>query len=111
MADYLYNSVQAAVKSGLLSGTIDGVRYERINPSENGTVVPPAYQVTDSQGGQWSLGNEYAYKRDGYLEFNVIRNDVDMGVVAERIEVKDGKIWIYGSDGWRHWSYHGNAFV
>ena len=111
MTDFLYNSIQAALKAGLLSGKIMGVRYERINPSENGTEVPPAYQITDSQGGMWSLGNEYAYKRDGFLEFNVIRNDKDMDVIAEKIVYKDGRAWIFGSDGWKHWSYNGRHFI
>lgn len=99
MTDFLYNSVQAALKAGLLSGTINGVRYERINPSPNGTTIPSAFQITDSRGGQWSMGVEYVYKKDGYLQFNVIRDDKDMGIMAERIEMRDGKIWVFNEDG------------
>lgn len=111
MTDFLYKTVEEAIKAGLLSGKVGPTRYERVNVSENGTEVPPAYLITDSEGGMWSLGNEYAYKKDGYLEFNVIRNNVDMDVVAEKIVYKDGRVWIFGSDGWKHWSKSRRHFI
>jgi hypothetical protein len=109
--NYLYDSIQAAIKAGLLVGKLGGVRHERFNPSENGTTVPNARLITDSQGGCWSLGNEYAYKKDGHLMFNVIRNDKDMDIMAERIEMRDGRVWIFNDMGWHHWSYNRNTFI
>lgn len=111
MTDFIYKTIKDALKAGLLSGKVMGTRYERINVSENGTEIPPAYLITDSEGGCWSLGNEYACKRDGYLEFNVLRDDVDMDVVAEKIVYKEGRVWIFGSDGWKHWSYNRRHFI
>lgn len=111
MTDYIYNSIQAAIKAGLLSGRLDGFRYERIDKSESYTTSPPAKLITDSDGAVWGLGTEYVYKKDGYLEFNVLRNDVDTDEMAERIEYRKGVIWIYGSAGWRHYSRSRRHFI
>ena len=111
MTDFVFQSIQAALKAGLLSGVLDGVRYERINKSENYTESPPARLITDSDGAVWGLGNEYAYKKDSYLEFNVLRNDVDTGEMAEKIVYRKGVIWIFGSAGWRHFSRGRRHFI
>jgi hypothetical protein len=111
MTDYVFDSVQAALKAGLLSGTLDGIRYERIDRSESYTTSPPARLIIDSDGAVWGLGNEYVYKKDGYLEFNVLRNDIDTGENAEKIEYRGGIIWIYGSAGWRHFSRSRRYFI
>lgn len=108
---YLHNTIQAAIKAGLLAGSLDGVRYERIDKSESYTTIPPSLIITDSDGAMWGLGNEYVYKSDGYLEFNVLRNDVDMGEIAERIEYQKGIVRIFGSAGWRTFSRSRRYFI
>jgi hypothetical protein len=111
MTDFIYNSIQAALKAGLLSGRLDGVRYERVNPSDSYTTIPPAWLITDSDGAVWGLGTEYVYKGDGYMEFNVLRNDVDTGEIAERIEYRNGLVRIFGSAGWRTFSRSRRYFI
>jgi hypothetical protein len=92
----------------LLTGAINGTRYERENPSESYVEIPPAYVITDERGGMWSFGTEYVL-HDGEFEFNVIRNDVDTGETAKRIVYLRGRVRIFGRDGWRVWT--GRSFV
>lgn len=96
----------------VLTGTIFGLRHERANISPNGTVIPPAMVITDSEGGMWTLGHEYIVHR-GSFEWNVIRNDIDMDITAQRIEVKNGRVCIftpYGG-GWKQWSYNRRHWI
>jgi hypothetical protein len=94
--------------SVLLTGTVNGARYERENRSENYVEIPPAFVITDETGAMWSFGTEYTL-HNGEFEFNVIRNDVDTGEVAKRIVYRQGKVRIFGRDGWRQWT--GKSFV
>jgi hypothetical protein len=96
---------------GLLVGQVGGARYERADPSENDVCIPPAFVITDSEGGMWTFGNEYAW-RDGQMEFNVMRNDVDMDETASRIVMKRGVVWIYGHGyGRKQFSRSRKAFI
>ncbi len=91
MADFLYEE-----HKGLLVGRAHGLRYERQNPSERDVTVPPAFLITDSDGAVWTLGNEYAIK-NGLMEFNVLRNDVEATEeTAYKIEYKGGVVTIWG---------------
>jgi hypothetical protein len=90
--------------SVLLTGTVNGARYERENCSEEYVEIPPAYLITDETGAMWSFGTEYATGRDRHFEFNVLRNDVDTGEMASRITYRSGKVRIFGSAGWRTWT-------
>jgi len=72
------------------------VRYEREDPTENYVCVPPAFVVTDSDGACWTFGNEYADHGGGEYEFNVMRDGVDTGEVAMRIERRAGRVRIFG---------------
>jgi hypothetical protein len=94
--------------SVLLTGTVNGARYERENRSENYVEIPPAFVITDEVGAMWSFGTEYTL-HNGEFEFNVIRNDADTGEVAKRIVYRQGKVRIFGRDGWRQWT--GKSFV
>ena len=80
----------------------------RENRSERDVEIPPAFVITDERGGMWSLGTEYV-NHGGQLEFNVIRNDVDMGEMASKIVYRGGIVTIYGSAGRRRWN--GRAFI
>lgn len=92
----------------ILAGTVGGLRYERENRSERDVEIPPAFLITDADGGMWSFGTEYAI-RDGHFEFNVLRNDVDVGQMASRIVYRGGVVTIYGEGGRRRWT--GKSFI
>ena len=94
----------------MLSGRIHGARYERENVSENYVSVPPAFLLTDSKGGMWTFGPSYELHNGEHL-FAVMRNDVDMGETAKRLECKNGQIRIFGRDGWKVWSRRRNTFI
>lgn len=92
----------------ILAGTVNGLRYERENRSENYVEIPPAHVITDERGGMWTFGTEYAM-HNGQLEFNVLRNDADTGETAQKIVCRKGVVTIFGRDGWRRWS--GKTFI
>lgn len=94
--------------SVLLSGTVNGARYQREGRSERDVEIPPAYLITDETGAMWSFGTEYAL-HNGQFEFNVIRNDIDTGEVANKIVYRGGAVTIFGRDGWRRWN--GRTFI
>lgn len=95
--------------SVLLTGRIGGARYERENPSESYVEIPPAFVITDTQGGMWSLGTKFITAPSGNLEFNVIRNDLDLDEYAQKIVYQRGRVRIFGRHGWRVWN--GRAFI
>lgn len=92
-------------------GLVGGSVHVRENRSERGVTVPPARLITDETGAMWTLGTEYAKTADGWgFDFNVLRNDIDTGEMASRIEFKGGKVRIFSSSlGWRVWT--GKTFI
>lgn len=92
----------------ILSGTVNGLRYERENRSERDVEIPPAFLITDADGGMWTFGTEYV-QHDGQFEFNVLRNDVDTGEMAKRIVYRKGVVTIYGQNGMKRWT--GRSFI
>lgn len=80
----------------LLVGTANNLRYERENKTESYVAIPPALIITDSDGAAWTLGTQYIDRGGGELEFNVLRNDVDTGETAMRIEYRNGVVRIFG---------------
>ena len=100
----------------LLIGRALGNTYRRVNPSPNGSAVPPDFAITDTDGSQWTLGSQYNPQiyggpaRRGDLEFNILRNDVDVGEFASRITMENG-ITIYGRAGRRRFSRRRNCFI
>jgi hypothetical protein len=91
-----------------LIGTIQGARYERENRSESYVTIPPAFLITDERGGMWTFGGEYEI-HGGWYYFSVVRNDVDTGENASRIEYRGGKVRIWTRAGWKVWS--GRSFI
>jgi hypothetical protein len=80
---------------------------EQQHITENYVSVPPALTITDEGGNIWTLGFEMASKRqspDGEFAFDVLRNGIDTGEVASRIERRGGKIKIFTCDGWKTWT-------
>jgi hypothetical protein len=109
MADFLF-------APGLLVGRANGLRYERENKSEDGVSVPPALIITDSDGAAWTLGTQYVDLGGGEYEFNVLRNDVDIGETAMRIEYCRGAVRIFGKyaggrGSWKTFSRNRRHFV
>jgi hypothetical protein len=84
----------------LLIGRANGVTYRRENKTEAYVVIPPAYIITDSDGGTWTFGTEF----NTYGEINVLRNDVDTGEFAQKIEYRKGIVRLFGREGWRSFS-------
>jgi len=80
----------------LLVGKAAGLRYERENKTESYISVPPAHIITDSDGAAWTLGTQYLDRGGGEFEFNVLRNDIDTGEAAMRIEYRKGVVRIFG---------------
>lgn len=95
----------------ILVGFLGGARYERQNKSENYVTVPPALLITDSDGAAWTLGRMFRNPHRGEFEFSVMRNDVDTGELAKRIEYRAGVVWIFGSTGWKHFSRSRRHFI
>lgn len=94
----------------LLVGRLNGVRYERENKSESYVEIPPAQLIVDSDGACWTIGTQYAQHGSDY-EFNVLRNDVDMGEVAKRIVYQKGVVRIFGHYGWKTFSRSRRGFI
>jgi hypothetical protein len=65
--------------------------------------VPPALIITDSNGATRTLGTEYVNRGWAYY-FNVLRNDVDTGELAAKIEYQRGKVRIWTHSGWKVWT-------
>ncbi len=94
----------------MLTGVINGVRYERANKTELDVEIPPAFIITDSDGAAWTIGTEYMM-HNGEYEFNVLRNDVDTGEMAKRIVYRRGVVCIYGHYGWKRFSRNRRHFI
>jgi len=70
---------------------------------------PPALTITDERGDLWCLGFNGGRVQGGEFSYGVLRNGVDTGEMANRIERRGGRIRIFTSDGWKRWT--GAAFV
>lgn len=78
--------------------------------SETYVVVPPALVIRDSEGNSWTLGFRRGETSTGEFEFDVVRNGVDTGETACRIEYRAGnRVRIFGAAGWRTWN--GKTFI
>ena len=91
----------------LLLGRALGQTWRRENKTESYVVIPPALIITDSDGATWTLGAEY----NVHMEFNVLRNDVDMGEFASRIEYRAGVLRIFGRYGSKTLSRNKRCFI
>lgn len=79
--------------------------------------TPPALSIIDEAGAVWTLGltmqrqqsGAGGFAPNGEYAFNVLRNAVDTGEFASRIERRDGRIRIFTAAGWKRWN--GRAFI
>lgn len=92
-------------------------RGEQTFETESYVSTPPAAVVMDSAGSVWTLGLEFHPDgwrghegvQRGEFCFNVLRDGIDVGEWAMRIERRSGRIKIYGPDGWKAWN--GRTFI
>jgi hypothetical protein len=91
----------------LLIGRALGQTWRRENKTESYVSVPPALIITDSDGGTWTFGTEF----NAHGEINVLRNDIDTGEFAERIEYLKGVVRLYGKSGLRSFSRSRRHFI
>ncbi len=63
--------------------------------------VPPALTITDEAGAIWTLGFRFGEAPRGEFAFNVLRNGVETGDIASRIERRQGRIRIFTAQGWK----------
>lgn len=87
-------------------------RLQQQHITESYVSVPPALTITDETNAVWTLGFLVAPKGkspDGEFAFDVLRNGVDTGEIASRIERRGGRIRIFTESGWKYW--HSHCFV
>jgi len=81
---------------------------EQVYETESYVSSPPALIVTDETNSVWTLGFNGELSR-GEMCFDVLRNGMPIGEVANRIERRNRRIRIFGPEGWKIWS--GRAFI
>lgn len=92
----------------MLYGRAEGQEYKRENRTERAVSIPPAFVITDEIGATWIFGQHYVEERGRYW-FSVLRNDVDTGEIAERIEYRHGRVTIWTRLGRKIWT--GKTFI
>lgn len=74
---------------------------------------PPALRIIDETGAVFALGTEYICPGQGSpcgeYAFNILRDGIDTGEFASRIERRRGKVRIFTKAGWKYWT--GVSFV
>lgn len=82
------------------------VEGEQAHVTESSVSVPPALHVTDERGARWTLGFRAApgeLAPAGEFAFRVLRDGLDTGEWASRIERRGGQVRIFTRHGWRRW--------
>lgn len=79
--------------------------------TENYVCSPPALTVRDNDGSVFTLGFDYDERewRTGRWEYDIVRNGEKTGEFGRIIERRQGRVRIWGADGWRTWN--GRCFV
>lgn len=68
--------------------------------TESYVSVPPALTITDETGAIWTLGFRVGAAPRGEFAFNVLRNGIETGEIASRIERRSGRIRVFTARGW-----------
>ena len=82
---------------------------EQTHVTEDYVSSPPALTITDVRGDLWCLGFNGGRVQGGEFAYNVLRNGVDTGEMANRIERGGGRVRIFTADGWKRWT--GTTFI
>lgn len=70
---------------------------------------PPALTITDERGDLWCLGFNGGRVQGGEFAYDVLRNGVDTGEIANRIERRGGRIRIFTATGYKR--FNGISFI
>jgi len=79
---------------------------EQQHITESYVSVPPALTITDETGAIWTLGFRFGEAPRGEFAFNVLRNGIEIGEIASRIERRNGRIRIFTRHGWKWMRTH-----
>lgn len=82
---------------------------EQTHITEDYVSSPPALTITDEVGDLWCLGFSYGVAPKGEFAFNVLRNGIETGEIASRIERRGGRVRIFTANGWKRWT--GCSFI
>ena len=85
------------------------LRGEQKHITESYVSSPPALIIIDEQGITWTLGVNPGNAPKGEFAFDVLKDGVPTGEVASRIERRQGRIRIFGADGWKR--FNGRNFI
>jgi hypothetical protein len=91
----------------LLIGRAAGSVFRRADKTESYVRMPPAYNITDSDGATFIFGLNY----NVHGEYIVLRNDIDTGEFATVVEYRGGVVRLYGREGWRSFSRSRRHFI
>ena len=82
-------------------------KAQQTHITESYVATPPALFIIDEANNHWTLGYQYQKQSDapeGEYAFNVLRNGMDTGEFASRIERRSGKIRIFTRGGFKVWT-------
>lgn len=82
---------------------------EQHHITESYISVPPALTITDERGDLWTLGFNPGAGPRGEFSFDVLRNGQFAGVIASRIERRNGRVRAFTREGWK--VFNGRSFV
>jgi len=82
---------------------------EQTHITESYVSSPPALTISDERGDLWCLGFKGGRIEGGEFAYNVLRNGIETGELANRIERRGGKIRIFTATGWKR--FNGNTFI
>jgi len=77
---------------------------EQCFETENYVSSPPALWIIDETNACWTLGFNPGEAPSGEFAFNVLRDGINTGVFASRIERRNGRIRCFTKDGWKVWN-------
>lgn len=80
---------------------------EQQHQTEAYVAVPPALTITDELNQVWTLGFQTAPQGkspNGEYAFPVLKNGMETGEIASRIEYRGGRIRVFTRDGWKRWT-------
>jgi hypothetical protein len=78
---------------------------EQRHITEHYVSVPPALHITDERGDVFTLGFSSSPEAPrGEFAFDVLHNGKSTGVIASRIERRNGKVRAFTKSGWQVWN-------
>lgn len=87
-----------------LSATLHKRFGEPTFETENYVSSPPALWIVEADNSCWTLGFAAGNAPRGEFAFNVLRDGVNTGEFASRIERRNGRIRCFTKDGWKVWN-------